>query len=86
MKRIFMISLFGMAFVLSGLIWSVLPQGNTAEVYAKDDRSFFKRKTMVLIVSTRPGGDYDFFGRLVAKGLKKHLPGSTVIVKNVPGG
>jgi tripartite-type tricarboxylate transporter receptor subunit TctC len=81
-----MISLLGMAFLLSALIWSVLPQGNTAEVYAKDDRSFFKRKTMVLIVSTRPGGDYDFFGRLVAKGLKKHLPGSTVIVKNVPGG
>ena len=86
MKKLFMISLLGAAFWLAGLFQGILPAGKTAEALAKDDLSFFKRKTIVLIVSTRPGGDYDFFGRLVAKGMQKHLPGSTVIVKNVPGG
>jgi len=85
-KKLCMISLLGMAFWLAGLAHGILPEGKPAEVLAKDDLSFFKRKTIVLVVSTRPGGDYDFFGRLVAKGMQKHLPGSTVIVKNVPGG
>lgn len=47
--------------------------------------NYFKGKTITYIVATRPGGGYDAYGRLVAKYMQKYLPGSTVIVKNVPG-
>jgi tripartite-type tricarboxylate transporter receptor subunit TctC len=48
-------------------------------------KPFYEGKTMKLIVTTRPGGGYDFYGRLMARFMQKHLPGSTIIVKNVPG-
>lgn len=46
---------------------------------------FYEGKTMKLIVATKPGGNYDFYGRLAAKFMQKYLPGSTIIVKNIPG-
>ena len=46
---------------------------------------YFKGKTVTYIVATKPGGGYDTYGRLVAKYMEKHLPGSTFVVKNVPG-
>ncbi len=50
--------------------------------YAKP---FYEGKVIKLIVTTRPGGGYDFYGRLLAKSMQKYLPGSTIIVKNIPG-
>lgn len=49
------------------------------------DFEFYKGKIVTYIVATKPGGGYDTYARLVGKYLQKHLPGSTVIVKNVPG-
>ena len=46
---------------------------------------FYEGKTMKLIVATKPGGNYDLYGRMVAKHMQKHLPGSKIIVKNRPG-
>lgn len=46
---------------------------------------FYKGKNLVLVVTTKPGGGYDFYGRLVARFMQKYLPGSTIIIKNVPG-
>ena len=51
--------------------------GHTAEYY--------KGKTIKLIVSTKPGGGYDLYARMVAKFMQKYLPGSKIIVKNRPG-
>ena len=45
----------------------------------------FKGKTITYIVATTPGGGYDTYGRLIARYLQKHLAGSRVLVKNVPG-
>ena len=45
----------------------------------------FDGKTVTYIISTKPGGGYDAYGRLVAKYMQKHLPGSTFVVKNIPG-
>lgn len=45
----------------------------------------FDGKTVTYVVATSPGGGYDFYGRLVAKYMQKYLPGSTFVVKNVPG-
>ena len=46
---------------------------------------FYEGKTIKLIVTTKPGGGFDFYGRLAAQYMAKYLPGSTIIVKNVPG-
>src|SRR6185295_11716300 len=32
-----------------------------------------------------PGGGYDTYGRLIARYMQRHLPGSRIVVKNVPG-
>jgi len=52
---------------------------------AQSGADFFKGKTVTYIVSTAPGGGYDFYGRLVADAMQKYLPGSTFVVKNMPG-
>ena len=46
---------------------------------------FYNGKTVSYIVATAPGGGYDTYGRLVAEFMQKHLPGSTFIVRNMPG-
>lgn len=45
----------------------------------------FDGKTITYVISTKPGGGYDAYGRLIAKYMQKHLPGSTIIAKNIPG-
>jgi tripartite-type tricarboxylate transporter receptor subunit TctC len=46
----------------------------------------FKGKQVIVYVGTGPGGGYDFYGRLVARHLGKHLPGEpNVVVNNMPG-
>jgi tripartite-type tricarboxylate transporter receptor subunit TctC len=52
---------------------------------AQQGADFFNGKTVTYIVSTAPGGGYDTYGRLVAEYMQKHLPGSTIVVKNMPG-
>lgn len=50
-----------------------------------DEADFFKGRTVTWIVSTGPGGGHDFYGRLISRHMEKNLPGSTIVVKNVPG-
>jgi tripartite-type tricarboxylate transporter receptor subunit TctC len=52
---------------------------------ASSDLEFFKGKTITYIVSTKPGGGYDTYGRVICKHMQKYIPGATIIVKNVPG-
>ena len=52
---------------------------------AQSGADFFKGKTITYVVATAPGGGYDLYGRLVAEYMQRHLPGSTIIVRNVPG-
>jgi tripartite-type tricarboxylate transporter receptor subunit TctC len=61
----------------AALLWS-------ASAFAAD-LTMFRGKTITYIVSTGPGGGYDTYGRLISRYLQKHLPGSRVIVRNVPG-
>jgi hypothetical protein len=54
--------------------------------WAQNPESFYRAKTIELYVGTDPGGGYDLYGRLVARYMGKHVPGSpTIIVKNMPG-
>ena len=50
--------------------------------YAKP---FYEGKTIVLVVATKPGGGFDLYGRWTARFMEKYLPGSTIIVRNIPG-
>ena len=65
------------AIVASGL--------STTAAAAQTGADFFKGKTITYIVATAPGGGYDLYGRLSAEYMQKYLPGSTFVVKNVPG-
>lgn len=56
-----------------------------APASADSAADFFKGKTLIYIVATSPGGGYDTYARLIAKHMKKYLPVSKIIVKNVPG-
>ncbi len=69
------------AAVGAGLVLSLTAQPSLAQSGAE----FFKGKTVTYIVATAPGGGYDLYGRLVAEFMQKYLPGSTFVVKNMPG-
>jgi tripartite-type tricarboxylate transporter receptor subunit TctC len=49
------------------------------------ESNFFKNKTITYIVSTKAGGGYDTYARLIARHLPKHLPVNKVVVHNIPG-
>ena len=57
----------------------------SAPVAAQDGRDFFKGKTVTYVVATAAGGGYDLYGRLVAEYMQRYLPGSTFVVRNMPG-
>jgi len=48
-------------------------------------KPFYEGKVIQMIVSTKPGGGFDAYARLLAGTMEKYLPGSTIIVKNIPG-
>lgn len=54
-------------------------------VAAQSADAFFKGKSFTYIISAGAGGGYDLYGRLTAEFMQKHMPGSTVVVKNMPG-
>jgi tripartite-type tricarboxylate transporter receptor subunit TctC len=62
----------------AALLWS-------GAASAAADMNQFRGKTITYIVATAPGGGYDTYGRLIARYLQKYLPGSRLVVRNVPG-
>lgn len=70
MKSLLKLTVLGIALAVAG---------------AANASEFYKGKTVTYIVSTKAGGGYDTYGRLVAKYMEKYLPGSKFLVKNMPG-
>jgi tripartite-type tricarboxylate transporter receptor subunit TctC len=52
---------------------------------AQTGADFYKGKTITYIVATAPGGGYDLYARLISEYMQRYLPGSTFVVKNLPG-
>jgi tripartite-type tricarboxylate transporter receptor subunit TctC len=53
---------------------------------AQTPEQFYKGKTVNLYIGYGPGGGYDFFGRLVARHIGRHIPGQpNVVPQNMPG-
>jgi len=49
------------------------------------EADFYKGKTVTYVVATGAGGGYDFMGRLTSKYMQKYIPGTTFVVRNIPG-
>jgi putative tricarboxylic transport membrane protein len=62
-----------------------LSLGLSSAALAQSEADFFRSKTVNYVIATAPGGGYDYYGRLVAEYMQKHLPGSTFVVRNMPG-
>jgi tripartite-type tricarboxylate transporter receptor subunit TctC len=56
-----------------------------APALAGADADYFKGKTINYIVATNPGGGYDFYARLVTRHMKRFLPDTKIVVRNMPG-
>jgi tripartite-type tricarboxylate transporter receptor subunit TctC len=71
---------------LSAVIGATLLFGSNTAPRAAEPEAFYKGKTVFLYIGFAPGGSYDYFGRLVARHIGKHLPGNpTVIAESMPG-
>lgn len=57
----------------------------TTEPGAPADANYFSGKTVTYVIATDPGGGYDTYGRIIARYMQEHLPGSRFIIRNVPG-
>jgi tripartite-type tricarboxylate transporter receptor subunit TctC len=53
--------------------------------HADSGTDFYKGRTVTYIISAGAGGGYDTYGRLVAEFMQRNLPGSTFVVRNMPG-
>src|SRR3954471_4172818 len=57
-----------------------------AEAPADEVANFYKGKQVSVIVGYGTGGGYDVYGRLLARHLGRHIPGTpNVVVQNMPG-
>jgi tripartite-type tricarboxylate transporter receptor subunit TctC len=55
-------------------------------VPAVGQESFYKGKTLRIVVATSAGGGFDAYTRMIARHLGKHIPGNpSILVENMPG-
>jgi tripartite-type tricarboxylate transporter receptor subunit TctC len=58
----------------------------TSAPWSQPVADFYRGKTVRLIIGYGSGGSYDFYGRLAAEFLGRHIPGNpTIIPVNMPG-
>ncbi len=68
------------------LIGSVIAALVLCDAPAFSQDSFFKGKTMRIIVGGPPGGGFDTYARMIARIMPKYMAGApTIIVDNMPG-
>ena len=71
-----------MKFLYSLAVFALLASSATAQ----DVASFYKGKTVRIVVGFSAGGGYDHYARVVARHIGRYIPGNpTVIVQNMPG-
>jgi tripartite-type tricarboxylate transporter receptor subunit TctC len=59
---------------------------HAAPAAAQDVASFYKGKTVRIVVGFSSGGGYDHYARVLSRHLGKHIPGNpNVLVQNQPG-
>jgi tripartite-type tricarboxylate transporter receptor subunit TctC len=71
--------------IVFGLVAFTISLSAAASVYGQSE-SFYKGKTIRIIVGFTPGGFYDRWARLLARYMPRYIPGSPeFIVQNMPG-
>lgn len=69
-----------------GLVLAIITASAASGATAQDAETFFKGRTLQLVIGSAEGGGFDGAGRLAAKYLRQHLPGRPLIVaQNMPG-
>ncbi len=54
--------------------------------FVQAQESFFKGKTIRIVVGFSAGGGYDIYARAIARHMSQHIPGNpTIVVENMPG-
>jgi tripartite-type tricarboxylate transporter receptor subunit TctC len=70
-------------------LWTSIFSGLLAPppaIAQQQQSGFYRGKMIYVIVGYAPGGGYDIYGRLLARHLGAHIPGSpNVVVQNMPG-
>jgi tripartite-type tricarboxylate transporter receptor subunit TctC len=71
---------------LAAIVGATLLFGSNIAPHAAEPEAIYKGKTVIIYIGFAPGGSYDYFGRLVARHIGKHLPGNpTVVAQSMPG-
>jgi tripartite-type tricarboxylate transporter receptor subunit TctC len=72
--------------VLPVLVWLAGTLVCWPDAARAEPNEYFKGKIITVYVSNPAGGGYDYYARLVARHIGRHLPGNPrVIVSNMPG-
>src|SRR5580658_6711367 len=72
---------------MRSLVLALLALVGAAAAQAQSVESFYRGRTINLVIGYSVGGGYDIHGRLLARHLGKHIPGNPgIIVQNMPGG
>src|SRR5262245_1755442 len=59
---------------------------SAAPAAAQSPEQFYQGKMLTIMLGHPPGGSYDFYARLAANHLKRHIPGNpNIIVEHRPG-
>ena len=89
-KRVPLATAFLTSFMSLGAFYSLLALSIvelTGTVVLAQTESFYKNKTIKIIVGSTPGGFYDRWARLLAQYMPRHIPGTPAfVVQNMPGG
>ena len=73
--------------VISLVLFATIFTGAIFPVAAQPADPFFKGKQIKLIVGSNAGGNYDQYGRFLARYMGRHLPGNpSFVVQNMPAG
>jgi len=67
--------------------WSLACLHISASAQAQSVESFYRGKTLSMVIGYPTGGSNDIYARSVARHIGKHIPGNpTVVPRNMPGG
>jgi len=75
-----------MRFILGIFVAGLLIAGGSDGITSAGAAEFYKGKTLKVIIRSKPGGGYDFYGRLLVRHMPRHIPGNPdAIAVNMPG-
>src|ERR1700730_14233357 len=72
---------------MRSLVLALLALLGATASQAQSVESFYRGRTINLVIGYSVGGGYDIHGRVLARHLGRHIPGNpAIVVQNMPGG